>query len=266
MVVLTLPGVAGGNAEREGAVALGHAHPDGVAVQRLRQRAVAGGGLAALAVELHAAAAGAVEVHEGRGRTAQAAIEGAAGVVLAVGHGDELLAQAFELLGHVFAFGVGEGGVAGGHQQVAHALDQVARFLQAGLGLLQAGARGFQRAHVGRGASQAVGGGFGQRGGHRVVAGLLHAQAGGHALLLRGQFGLAAGQDGDGVVVAVGGGDSHELSSIFPKLEIEPSAIQGHQGSGSAGPRCRPPSKRRRRAREGGSRAAAQGGVHISSR
>src|SRR3990167_5122622 len=36
---------------------------------------------------------------------------------------------------------------------------------------------------------------------------------------------------------------------------------QGHRGSGSAGPRCRPPSKRRRRAREGGSRKAAQGGV-----
>lgn len=37
--------------------------------------------------------------------------------------------------------------------------------------------------------------------------------------------------------------------------------IQGHRGSGAAGPRCHPPAqRRRRRVSEGGRRTAAQGG------
>src|SRR5690606_7536190 len=40
------------------------------------------------------------------------------------------------------------------------------------------------------------------------------------------------------------------------------ASFQGQQGSGSAGPSCRPPSKRQRRAREGGSRVSGAGGSY----
>ena len=186
------------------AVALRAEHESSVAVERQGDRNVVAGRLPGQSVK-GVVGRWRLWAQKRRQCAAQPVEQGQAVGVFAVGHTQQLLAQAQDLVGNRAAVGRCVGAVARIDHELANILHQGDGVAQRAFGLGHGIALHFKGALLGLDAGDAGERAFGLRGGHRVIAGAHHTLARGEVFLQPHQARLAFAQVAQGVVVHVGG-------------------------------------------------------------